>query len=104
MAKEFLIKGRTIYTKNPKDIIPIVKCPSSPPGIKDPPQFATTDDVTETSPSASPPGIKDPPRIATIVQKDQFSKIGEDSTPTMLTNISTESENTTFIEDHKVMQ
>ena len=107
LAKEFSKKGRTIYTNNPKEIIPIVERPSSPPGIKDPPQIATTDDVTETSLSASPPGIKDPPpQIATIVQnnENQFSEIGDDSTLTMLTNISTNSENTTFIEDHKVIQ
>jgi len=111
-AKEFSKKGRTIYTKNPKDIIPIaVERPSSPPGIKDPPQIASINDIAETSPSASPPRIKDPPQIATIAQNDQFSKIGEDSiltkddsTLTMLTNISTESENTTYIADDRVIQ
>jgi len=56
IAKEFSKKGRTIYTNNPKDIIPIaVDCPSSPPKIKTPPQIATINDVSETSPSVSPP-------------------------------------------------
>ena len=86
LAKEFSRKGRTIYTNNPKEIVPIVECPSSPPGIKDPPQIATTHDDKEMSPSASPPGIKDPPQIATIEQNKQNQFYN------------------TFIEDHKVIQ
>jgi len=113
LAKEFLKEGRTIYTQNPKDIIPIaVERPSSPPGNKDPPQIVTLNDVAETNSSTSPPGIKDPPQVATIVQNNEFSEIlGEDSTLTkdnstltMLTNISTESDNSNYIADDKVIQ
>ena len=117
IAKEFSRKHRTIYTDNPKDIIPIaVLRPSSPPGIKDPPpQIATINNVTETNSQASPPGIKDPPpQVETIEQNnDFFSEIlGEDSTLTtkddstltMLTNISTETDNSIYIPDDKVIQ
>ena len=46
MAKEFFKEGRTIYTNNPKEIVPIIERPSSPPGIKDPPQITTTQNDT----------------------------------------------------------
>jgi len=63
-------KKHTIYTNNPKEIIPIVERPSSHLGMKDHPQ------------------------IVTIVQNKEnpLSEIGEDITLTMLTNMSTESE------------
>ena len=109
LANEFSRKHRTIYTNNPKDIIPLKTNlpPSSPPGLKDPPpqvqiplipQIPTINNVTKTnSPPSSPPGLKDPPDFSEILGED--SK--DDST---LTNISTESDFSNYIADDKVTQ